>query len=124
MLGFLLLAISIILSWIIYPIGIVYTFIKLTLLFNFKAIYRNIDNLCLSIAFSIDKLGNVAMQYIFNDLLITRNGHKFGSAIHTISFVLGANQKRETLRPLGQMLVNILNSLDENHCLKAYNNGI
>ena len=44
--------------------------------------------------------------------------YKFGVDGETISSALGKNQLMGTLTKEGKMLVNILNKLEKNHCVK------
>lgn len=71
------------------------------------------------IALSLDQLGNVVMAELFNDILIKKNRDLFGNPDETISSVLGKNQLNGTLKPLGKLLVNILNKIEKDHCIKS-----
>ncbi|MCF6349253.1 MAG: hypothetical protein L3J20_13320 [Flavobacteriaceae bacterium] len=42
---------------------------------------------------SIDQMGNVAMQDLFNDIFTIKNGYQFGNEDETISSVLGKNER-------------------------------
>ncbi len=73
----------------------------------------------LIIAISIDQMGNVIMQELFNDILIKKAGCQFGNEDETISSVLGKNQQSETLTLIGRALNRALNWLDKGHSMKA-----
>jgi len=75
-----------------------------------------LNDVLFSIAQCIDQLGNVVFQELFNDILITPNGYKFGSSFHTISFVIGMNKQLNTLTKTGIILYNILDKIQPNHC--------
>lgn len=60
-------------------------------------------------ALSINQIGNVAMQDLFNDIFITKNSYKFGNEDETNSSVLGKNKCLETLSDFGKVLVDFLN---------------
>lgn len=81
--------------------------------------YSKLGNYLLQIAVSIDELGNVIMQQLFNHLLIRKNGYKFGNNKETISSVIGRNVKRKTLTKSGQLLNKTLNFFDEDHALNS-----
>lgn len=66
-------------------------------------------------AISLDQLGNVVCQHLFNLILIKKNGIRFGNPDETISSVLGKNNRDKTLTKLGQFFANLLNKLDKGH---------
>lgn len=68
--------------------------------------------------------GNVLGEEIFNDLLITTDGYKFGNRKETISSVLGKNQQKETLTKAGKSLVWILDSIEKDHCILSIDNMV
>lgn len=70
------------------------------------------------IAFSLDVFGNIQFSPLFNSVLITKGGYKFGNQQETISAVLGHNIKIEKLSKIGKIVVQILT---EKHCLDAAN---
>ena len=117
--GPLLFLISVLLFIIVGPFALFYTFIRLSLQFKYKSFLVLIGSLFYFLAYSIDQLGNVLCQYLFNDILIKRDGYKFGDPDFTISAVLGINKKRGTLKPLGAWLSRVLNWIDPKHVEKA-----
>ncbi len=122
--GLILFTIAIVLSVFLYPLGLVYSFIKLIALFRFKSALKHLDDIFFMCAVLIDIMGNVFMKHIFNDLLIKKGGLNFGNPTKTISFVLGANKHKGKLTKLGIIVANILNKIEDNHVEKAYKNGI
>ena len=118
--GLILSIISILLSWILFPISFVYTFIRLIIKANVKGYLQHINKLFLGIAISVDQLGNVVCQHLFNDILIKKAGYKFGNTDDTISYVLGCNKHFKHLTKLGLMLCSMLNFFDKNHVEKTY----
>ena len=112
--GILLAIVSAILATILMPIGMIYECITLMR-------FSSISDYFLSIAIAIDESGNVTCQGLFNDLLRTSKGYKFGQIGETISGVLGVNQYYGTLTFLGKCLVGILNKIQTEHCLKSIN---
>lgn len=110
--GFLLAFIAVLLMVILAPFALVYEIITL-----FR--YSKINDYFFNIAVSIDQLGNVVCQSLFNDLFITKHGFKFGNPDETISSVLGRNYLTNTLKPLGKFLRWILDGIEENHCVNS-----
>ena len=113
--GVILFIISFSLSVLFMPIGIAYSLIRLWIKANFITWIRRVDSYFKIIAVSIDQIGNVVMQELFNDVLIAKEGYKFGNEDETISSVLGKNKEKLTLRYLGHILSSLLNKLDQNH---------
>lgn len=67
----------------------------------------------------IDKMGNVMFPEVFN-LFIDKKGIVSGlDKDETISSVLGKNKLNSTLNTLGKVLCWILDTIDENHCIKS-----
>lgn len=116
--GVLLSIISIILSWILYPIGAIYSTIKLLITFKFRKFFNQIDKWFFSIAISVDQLGNVFMQHLLNDTLTKED--MFGNPDETISYVLGKAKHHGKLTKTGVFVCYILHLLDTNHVEKAY----
>ncbi len=106
--GLLLFIISIVMLYILAPIGLFYAMLKPK---RGRFLYR--------VAFSIDQTGNVICGKVFNDTLIVKDGFSFGHPDHSISSVLGVNQHKGTLSKLGAIICDILDRLDPKHCIKA-----
>ena len=117
--GIILFIISVILAVIFLPIGFAYSVIKLWFSVRFITWWRRINQYIRTMAVSIDQLGNVIMQDFFNDLLITKEGYKFGFEDETISSCIGKNKELNTLTFLGNILDKILNKLDPGHSIRA-----
>lgn len=112
MIGFLLFLVAVIIFIIALPISIIY--IAFDVVFNLLG----------KIALSIDMTGNVLLTEVFNDILITKTGYKFGNRKETISSVLGKNQKYKTLKRTGKFLCRILDRLDPQHCEKSIDHKV
>lgn len=82
------------------------------------------SNLLFSIAQCIDELGNVAYQELWNDVLITSKGYRFGLASERISSVIGKNLLMGTLSPTGKWLNNILNKIEPNHTINSIQRNV
>jgi len=117
--GLLLFIIAVVLTIITVPVGILYGFIKCLLKFDFKELFRKTNKYFRLLAISIDQMGNVAMQDLFNDIFIKRNGYQFGNEDETISSVLGKNERLQSLSGLGKLIVRFLNFIDPNHALNS-----
>ena len=117
--GLLLFILAVVLTIITVPFGILYGFIKCLLKFDFKSLARKANKYFRLFAISIDQMGNVAMQDLFDDILIKKNGYKFGNLDETISSVLGKNERLQTLTDLGRAIVSFLNFFDPNHALNS-----
>ena len=116
--GLILLIIARILSWILFPIGWIYSLI------TFRLKLSRLNEYAFTIALSLDQLGNVVLANIMNDFLIKSEGYKFGNPDDTISAVLGVNKLKGTLSPAGKAITYILNKVDNNHVEKASKNII
>jgi len=117
--GVLLFVIAVVLTIVTVPIGILYGVFKCIFKFNLKGLFRKTNFYFKQLAISIDQLGNVAMQDLFDDIFITKNGYKFGDVDETISSVLGKNEQMKTLTTFGKAIVKILNFIDPNHALNS-----
>lgn len=112
MIGFILYIISSLLKLIIGPICYIYgTIISLK---NKEWSKWNKD-----LAIAKDQYGNAVSKYLFNSLLIKKEGYKFGNIDETISSVIGKNKRDKTLKKLGKILDYILDKLDKNHSIKS-----
>lgn len=116
--GFILLIIAKVLSWILFPIGWMYSLI------TFRLKLSRLNEYAFTIALSLDQLGNVVLANIMNDFLIKSEGYKFGNPDDTISAVIGVNKLKGTLSPAGKAISYILNKVDNNHVEKASKNII
>lgn len=73
----------------------------------------------LNLALAKDQYGNAVGQYMFNCVMITKDGYKFGNRDETISSVIGKNKIRGTLTWAGKSLDFILEVMDPNHSIKS-----
>jgi len=96
-----------------YPIGWLYSLI------TFRCSIKKLGNYSFVMSVSVDQLGNTVMSTLFNDILITKYGHRFGDEDQTISMVLGVNKAMGTLTNKGKFLADTLNKIDPNHVEKA-----
>ena len=108
-----LLILALLLAVVLFPVGWVHGLITLRLSIS------RLSHYFLTISLSIDQMGNVILAPLFNKIMIKRNGYKFGDEDETISYVLGRNQITETLSKCGNLLANLLDWIDPNHCDKT-----
>ena len=100
-------------SGILYPLGWVYSMI------TFRGSFKKLGKWWFVMAISVDQLGNVVMSTMFNDILISKYGHRFGDEDQTVSMVLGVNKAMGTLTRLGKFIADVLNFIDKDHVEKA-----
>ncbi len=115
LLGLLLFAISIVLLAITGPLGFIYGIFHQL----FTKGLNGLGDFLLKIAISIDQLGNVLMQHLFNTLWITKEGYKFGNRDETISSAIGKNKQLNTLTTFGKIIDKILDFIEQNHSLDS-----
>lgn len=114
-LGVILWLVAWILKLVLSPILLLYGIIE-------SYANKELGNYFENIAISLDVSGNVLGKYLFNKALIKANGYKFGSRYETISYVLGINNRDNTLTLLGRLIGKLLNIIDKNHLNKAIDN--
>ena len=73
---------------------------------------------------SLDQYGNTLCKYLFNALLIKKDGYSFGNIDETISSCIGKNYEKNTLTTLGKFLDCVLDGLDKNHSVKSIDSTI
>ncbi len=115
LIGILLFLISIVLFVFTGPLGLIFGLLQQL----FTKGLRGIGEYALQMAISIDQLGNVLMQHLFNWLWITKNGYKFGNRDETISSALGKNKQLGTLTGFGRLIDGLLDIIDPNHSLNS-----
>lgn len=113
--GILLAFISVILLYILSPLLIIYSIFA-------ASSFKSISDHFYKIAVSIDQLGNVIGSDLFNDIMISKDGFKFGNEDETISSVLGRNYKTNTLKTTGKILRWTLDKIQPNHCVNSIGN--
>lgn len=114
----ILFVVAVLLGVILLPIGLFYSLLY-RLVFNTRANNKLSDYLY-SCSLAIDQLGNVFCSDLFNTLLIHNSCTiPFGDPDQTISAVLGYAQRDKSLTTLGEIVCNLLDAIDPNHCHKA-----
>lgn len=117
--GTLLAFVSMIMAVLLFPVGLVITFVINLYKRRWKFSFKRLDQQFLSIATSVDTSGNVICKDLFNLVLITKRGYQFGNRKETISSALGKNQRDNTLTKAGNFVVFVLDKIEDNHCLKS-----
>jgi hypothetical protein len=113
--GFLLLLTSIVVFTLTVPFGIIYgIFYKI-----FTKAILGLGEFSLKISISLDQLGNVSMQYLFNEIMIIKGGYKFGNRDETISSVIGKNVEFKKLSKFGKLINSILDFIEIGHSLNS-----
>ena len=115
LIGILLFFISIVLMVITGPLGLIFGLFRQL----FSKGLKGLGEYALELAISIDQLGNVLMQHVFNALWITKAGYKFGNRDETISSALGKNKQLGTLTGFGRSIDRLLDFIDPNHSLNS-----
>ncbi len=82
-------------------------------------VVKNKKGYFLSTATNLDIFANREFRATWNKYLRTENGYLFGREGETISSALGKNKRDVTLTKTGRVLCDILDFLDENHCIKS-----
>jgi hypothetical protein len=95
------------------------TVINLTLVLVKSPRWKTLDGYFHQTAIDIDRFGNRNFRTLLNDTLIKDSPFRFGDPRETISSVLGKNKEIGTLTYIGNLLANLLDLLDHNHCQKS-----
>lgn len=109
---------AILLGVILLPVGLLYSIVY-RILYKTRA-KSTVSDYFYSCALAIDQLGNVFCSDLFNSTLIHLSATTpFGDADQTISAVLGYAEAENSLTSAGEMIANLLNTIDPDHCKKA-----
>ncbi len=123
-LNFILLAVALLLSAVLLPVGVIFTIVRCLQLWSWKKAVGYATAMAFSVAVGLDVLGNVVCRDFFNAVMLQSGGYGFGNQHETISRVLGINKQKQTLTDAGRALANLLNFIDPGHVEKAANNNI
>ena len=117
--GIILLIVATILAIFFVPVGFVYSMFVLLWRNGVRGAWNKINDYLYILALGIDQLGNVAMQELFNDILLLPGAYRFGNPDQTLSYIFGKNKQLGKLNKLGLFVAGILNKLDPEHTEKA-----
>ena len=71
-------------------------------------------------AINIDRFGNREFRFSLNKyLILEKSPDRFGNIEETISSVLGKNQLSNNLTSFGNVIANILDIIEKDHCKKS-----
>jgi hypothetical protein len=120
---YLSLAISIDMGILLYFVAII-LYVPLTIINTILVLskygwkFKTIDDYFYQTAVDIDKFANRNFRTLWNETL-QKNGYQFGDERETVSSALGKNKRDNTLTQTGKILCDLLDRLDENHCIKS-----
>jgi hypothetical protein len=120
---YLTLGISIDMGILLYFIAII-LYLPLTIINTILVLnkygwkFKTIDDYFFQTAVDIDKFANRNFRTLWNQTL-QKNGYQFGDERETVSSALGKNKRDNTLTQTGKILCDLLDRLDENHCIKS-----
>jgi len=112
MIGFILHKVASLLIWFLAPF--IYTYCSVVALLR-----QEWNDYNMNLAIGKDQYGNALGKYLFNQILITKEGYQFGNVDETISSVIGKNKVKGTLTTFGKVLDFLLDLLDENHSIES-----
>lgn len=114
--GVILYIVSVLVSLLIAPAGMLYGFFKQVYKRQFFHSFKVMDAKFLLMAVGIDRFGNIVCAELLTATMIKKDSiHPFGMGKETISSVLGKNEKAGTLTTRGVWLCGKLNSIDPGH---------
>ena len=113
--GFLLFIIASFLKWVFAPVLYGYGFFASFIKGGSKEWNKYNEDL----AIAKDQYGNAMGKYLFNWLLIKKDGYNFGNVDETISSVIGKNKIKGTLTIFGKIMDVILDMLEKDHSIKS-----
>ena len=113
-----LFVIAILLGVLLLPVGLLYSVLYRIAFTPYTT--AKVSDYFYTCSLAIDQLGNVFCSDLFNTFLIHGSSPvMFGDPDQTISAVLGYAQHSDSLTSLGDIMVNFLDAIDEDHCKKA-----
>jgi hypothetical protein len=106
---------------VLFPFAVVFAIVKGIYKRKLRDWSMTMNTYFYSMAFALDKFGNVLIAPMFNTIMIVTAPQflLFGNPNETISSCLGRNGMHGNLSWLGSCLCYLLNLIDENHCEKA-----
>ena len=106
---------------VLFPFAVVFAIVKGIYKRKLRDWSMTMNTYFYSMAFALDKFGNVLIAPMFNTIMIVTAPQflLFGNPNETISSCLGRNDMHGNLSWLGSYLCYLLNLIDENHCEKA-----
>ena len=124
LLRILLLIIAVVATVFFSLISLVVSVIYNLVTFKWVTGLRYYSNYIYQTALSVDQLGNVTCQTVFNLTMVKRKMefHPFGEEDDTISYCIAMNNKKGTLSRFGKFWAWFLNFVDKDHLKKSIQN--
>lgn len=121
--GYVLLLIARVLSWVLFPIGRMYVLYRTIFYYKKSTPLGYLAYSSMAKAYAIDCKANVVCGPLFNVWFITSDATIFfGNIDHSISLILGYNARMGTLSKSGWRLYYLLDLIDTNHCERVVEN--
>jgi len=95
------------------PVGFLYAVIE-SFVFVLCSSFRSLWGVVYNTFRDLSKIVSITASKFLCAILIVQGGIPFGT--HSVSAVLGANQREATLSDTGIWLSDLLDSIDKNHC--------
>lgn len=101
------------LAFVAVPVGVLYAVIE-SFAYVLRSSFKSLFEVVYDFFRDLSKIVSITASKFLCVTLIERGGVPFGT--HSVSAVLGANQREKTLSGLGVWLSELLDSIDKNHC--------
>ena len=111
--GVILLIVAVVLFGLLAPFGIITALWQAIYKRKIKGFLNKINEWCMELAISLDRLGNVFCFELFNIILIKDRSYPFGDSKETVSKVMAEN--KENLTAFGKGLYWLIDFIDEGH---------
>ena len=101
------------LAFVAIPVGVLYAVIE-SFAYVLRSSFKSLFEVVYDFFRDLSKIVSITASKFLCVTLIERGGVPFGT--HSVSAVLGANQREKALSVLGVWLSDLLDSIDKNHC--------
>ncbi len=101
------------LAFVAIPVGVLYAVIE-SFAYVLRSSFKSLFEVVYDFFRDLSKIVSITASKFLCVTLIERGGVPFGT--HSVSAVLGANQREKALSVLGVWLSELLDSIDKNHC--------
>ena len=101
------------LAFVAVPVGVLYAVIE-SFAYVLRSSFKSLFEVVYDFFRDLSKIVSITASKFLCVTLIERGGVPFGT--HSVSAVLGANQREKALSVLGVWLSELLDSIDKNHC--------
>lgn len=106
---------------VLFPFAVVFAIVKGIYKRKLRDWSMAMNTYFYSMAFALDKFGNVLIAPMFNTIMLKTAPQLmlFGDPEETVSSCLGRNAMYNNLSWLGEVLTDLLDLIDKDHCEKA-----